>query len=102
LDDHIQHFALVINGTPEVHALPADVHDHFVEVPATARRRSAPLQIAGDLRSEFDRPATDGLVTDVNSTLGQHFFDVAETHCEAEIQPHAIADDIGWKPMPLE
>jgi hypothetical protein len=36
LDDHIQHFALVIDGAPQEHALPADVHDHFVEVPASA------------------------------------------------------------------
>jgi hypothetical protein len=102
LDDHVQHFAFVISRPPEIPALTADVHHHLIQMPARARRRTAPLQIASNLRAELDRPATDGLITDVDAALRQQFFDVAKVRCEAEIEPNPVADNIGRKPMPLK
>lgn len=40
LDEDVQHFALVVDGTPQVHPPPSDPHDHLVEVPAWARPAS--------------------------------------------------------------
>jgi hypothetical protein len=37
LDQHVEHLAFVINGTPEVHALAGDSHHHFVQTPSVAR-----------------------------------------------------------------
>jgi hypothetical protein len=36
LDQQIEDFALLIDGTPEVHAPAGDPHDHLVEVPSVA------------------------------------------------------------------
>ena len=42
LNQHVEHLAFVVNGTPQIHPLAVDPHHHFVEVPATAWPRTAP------------------------------------------------------------
>src|ERR1700732_661123 len=46
LDQDLQHLALVVDGTPQIHVLARDPDDHFVEMPAIARSRTAPSQCA--------------------------------------------------------
>jgi len=38
LDQHVQHLALVVDGAPEEHPAPADLHHHLVEMPSAGRR----------------------------------------------------------------
>lgn len=71
LGDEIEHFAFVIDGAPQIHPPADDPTDHFVEMPAWRRRRSALLQPPGDQRAELLRPAADGFVADVDAALGQ-------------------------------
>jgi hypothetical protein len=40
LDQHVENLTLVIDGTPQIHPLAGDPHDHLVEVPAIARLRT--------------------------------------------------------------
>ena len=47
-------------------------------------------------------PARDRLITDLNSTLGQHFFDVAQAQCEPEIQPDRMFDHVRRDSVALE
>jgi hypothetical protein len=42
LNQHIEDFALVIDGAPEPHPLAGDLHDHFVQMPAAGRLGSGP------------------------------------------------------------
>ena len=42
LNQHVEYLALVIDGTPQIHLPAGDPHHHLVEVPATARPRTAP------------------------------------------------------------
>jgi hypothetical protein len=42
LDQHVEHLAFMMDGTPEVHPLPADPHHHLVQVPTIARPRTVP------------------------------------------------------------
>jgi len=44
--------------------------------------------------SEFQRPAADGLVADLDPALGHEVFDVAKAQRETEIQPNRVADDV--------
>src|SRR6266404_2650340 len=77
LDQDLEDLALVVDGTPQIHALARDPDDHFIEMPAIARSRTAPSQTASDRRSEFEHPTANALVGDVESTLGKQLLDIA-------------------------
>ena len=53
LDQQIEDFALLIDGTPEVHAPSGDPHDHLVEVPSVARPGPPRAQASRDCGTEF-------------------------------------------------
>ena len=71
LDEDLEDLALVVDGTPQIHVLARDPHDHFVEMPAIARSRTAPSQAASDCRSEFEHPTANALIGEVKTALGK-------------------------------
>ena len=62
LDQDLEDLALVVEATPQIHVLARDPDDHFVEMPAIARSRTAPSQAPSDCRSEFEHPTANALV----------------------------------------
>jgi hypothetical protein len=56
LHQQIEDFALLVNGTPQVHPPAGDPHDHLVEVPSVARRRPPLPQASREERAEFEHP----------------------------------------------
>ena len=81
----VQNLAFVINGAPEVHAPAAHFAHHLIQMPPGRGAGSESLQPPSDLRPELDRPASDGLVADVDPTLGKKLLDVAKAQREAKI-----------------
>ena len=77
LDQDLEDFTLVVDGTPQIHVLARDPDDHFVEMPAIARSRTAPSQAPRDCRSEFEHPTANALVGQVEPTLGKQLLDIA-------------------------
>jgi len=73
----LEDLAFVVDGTPQIHVLARDPDDHFVEMPAVARSRTAPPQIPSDRRSEFEHPIANALVGDVEPTLDEQLLDIA-------------------------
>jgi hypothetical protein len=57
--------------------LARDPDEHFVEMPAIARSRTAPSQAPSDRLPEFEHPTADVLVGDVESALGEQLLDIA-------------------------
>ena len=90
----------MVDGTPQIHVLACDPNDHFVEMPAIARSRTAPSQAPSDCRSEFEHPTANALVRDVEAALGKQLLDIAIAQGEAEVQPHCVLDDDRRKTMP--
>ena len=80
--------------------LAGDPDDHFVEMPAITRSRTAPPQSPSDRRSEFEHPTANALVGDVEATLGKQFLHVAIAQGEAKEQPDRVLDDDRRKAMP--
>ena len=76
LNEHVENFALMVDGAPQVHPLPGDPNDHLVEVPSRPRPRAALPQLARDRRAEFQHPAPHRFIRDVVPTLGQQFLHV--------------------------
>jgi len=68
LNQQVEDLALVIDGPPEVHPLPGDPHHHLVQMPSIARPRAPP---ARDRGTEFQHPAPNRFVGDVESALRQ-------------------------------
>ena len=56
LDQHVENLALVIDGTPEIHPLTGDAHDHLVQMPVVARPRATLAQPSRDRGTELQRP----------------------------------------------
>jgi hypothetical protein len=38
----------------------------------------------------------------VDAALGHELFGIPIAEAEAEVEPHTVADDAGWEPMPLK
>ena len=79
LNQHVENLALVVDGTPQIHELAGDPDDHFVEMPAIARSRTAPSQSPSDRRSEFEHPTANAFVGEVKATLGKQLLDIRDS-----------------------
>ena len=99
LNQHIKDLAFVVDGTPEVHPLAGDPNNHLVQLPPIARAGTAPPQPPCDHRSELQHPAPDGLVGDVEPSLGEEILDVSVAEREPQVDPDRMLDDNRRKPV---
>jgi hypothetical protein len=58
-------------------------------------------QLVGIALTEFTTPFPDGFVRDNDSPAEQQLLDIAIAQAKAEIEPHRMADDLGWKAVIL-
>jgi hypothetical protein len=99
LDENIQDVAILIDRPPQVMPFAVDGQKHLIQVPLVARPGPAASELMGIRLSEFPAPLPDRLVGDDDSTGEQQLFDIAVAEAEAKVQPDAMADDLGRKPM---
>jgi hypothetical protein len=102
LDQDIQNLALVVDRAPPIHAPPADLHDHLVQMPAAGRRSPSPTQVRGDQRAELDHPAPHRLAADLDPRWASNSSTSRMLSVKRKYSQTAIADDIRRKPVPLE
>ena len=48
----------------------------------------------GEQRPELQHPSSDRFIGDVQPSLGQQIFDIAEAEGKAKIQPYGVPDDV--------
>src|ERR1700720_1001575 len=70
-------------------------------MPLVANPGQAATNLVGDSLAELARPLPHGFVADHDAARGQQLLHHAQPERKAEIQPHGMADDLGWKPMAL-
>src|SRR5829696_1512258 len=99
LDQQIQHLALTVDSTPQVHARALDRDHHFVQVPPARWPGSKPAQVAGEGGAELQDPAPDGLVGGFDAPLSQELFHIAVAESEPEVEPRCMSDYLGWELM---
>ncbi len=73
----------MIDGAPEIASLTVDAHKHFIQMPSPlnvpASRPPLPFpEFGGKERPEAVPPETDGFVADVDASLVQQVFDLAQ------------------------
>ena len=100
LNQDLEDLALMIDRAPQVHMPAGDPDDHFVEMPAVTRSRTAPSQSPGDRRSEFEHPTANALVGNVEPALGKQLLNIAIAQAEPEVQPDGVLDNDRRKAMP--
>jgi len=93
LNQDIQHFSLVIDSTPQIHALAIDGDKHLVEMPTPIRAGTRSSKLVRISQTELYRPAPDTLIGDVYATLGEHIFNIAKAQWKPEIEPDGVLDD---------
>ncbi len=94
LDQHIEHAAVLINGSPEIMQLAADANKHLVQEPFVSRLRPPPLQRLVGV-PEAQAPFPDSLLADEDASYGEDQFDFRQAQTEAVIQSDGLIDDLG-------
>src|SRR5215471_9518493 len=101
LHQNIQHVVVLIDGAPQVMALPVDGQKHFVQVPLVTWPGSSVLQLIGVCLSKLEAPLADGLVGHIDAAFEQQLLHVAVAQREAIVKPDPMADDLTWKAVVL-
>ena len=78
---------------------PGNFEHDLIEMPFVANPRKAATDLVGEVLAELARPLPHGFVADDDAARGQHLLDHAQPERKAEIQPHGVADDLGWEPI---
>jgi hypothetical protein len=95
----------MVDGAPEIKELAIDLHNDLVQMPAQLRIGShlhdLPLSdLGGEYRPKPVPPKPDGLVADVDPTLGQKILDVAQRQRVSDVHHHHQTDDL-WRAVEI-
>ena len=101
LQIHINDFAVLVDGPPQVVLFPADLHEHFIQKVSIAKSTMSTSQTSGKFRTEFIDPKSYRFVTDGDISLGWQILDISSTEIEAVVEPDCLLDDRRWEPMAL-
>src|SRR5690606_34978613 len=102
LHENVENLAFLVDSPPHEHAFATDRDDHLVEMPHAIGSAAPASDVRRDRWSELVRPATNCLIGNVDSTLGEQVLDVPQAHREPKIEPHCVAYDLRRKAMTLE
>jgi hypothetical protein len=101
LSENVEHNTVLIHGTPKIMLYSADPDEHLIEIPLIPRSWPPAAQAVGKAPAEFLAPATNGLVGDDDTPLGQKELNVPEAEAEHVIQPNRMADDVSGKAVAI-
>src|SRR5215471_7533157 len=73
LHQDIEHVIVLIDGAPQVMALPVDCQKDLVQVPLITWLGASTLQLIRIVLPTFQTPLTDGFMGDVDAALEQEF-----------------------------
>ncbi len=83
----LKNLAFMINGTPKVIRLAANLHKHLIEMPAPLSVPAhpidaLPLDVGGEQRPKSILPEPHRLMADIDAPLDQQILDVAQVQRE--------------------
>ena len=99
LNQNVDRITVLINGTPQIVLLAANLDKYFIEMPGIAQSTLAFLQNSGVLRSKSVAPLTNRFIRNLDPALGQEIFDNPKTETESVVEPNCVADDFRWESM---
>ena len=94
-----QYLTFVIHSPPQVVPFTVDLHEHLIQMPASAAGfhtlDPALLYLGSEHRAAPMPPEPHSLVTDVDAALVQQILDVPQRKRKPDIHHHGKADDLG-------
>src|SRR5271154_719329 len=89
----------MVDGAPKIAELAVDLHKHLIQMPAplriAAHMRDASLaDLGGEHWAKPIPPEPDGLMADIDPTLGQQILDVAQRQRVSHVHHHDQTDDL--------
>src|ERR1700733_4056833 len=95
----------MVDGAPKIAELAVDLHKHLIQMPVQLRIGShlhdLPLSdLGGEYRPKPVPPESDGLVADVDPTLGQKILDVAQRQRVSDVHHHDQTDAL-WRAVEI-
>jgi hypothetical protein len=70
-----------------------------IQMPLVARSRTPAAQLMGIGLPKCLTPIPHSRVRQDDAALGHELFDIPIAQAETEVQPHAVANDLGWEAM---
>jgi hypothetical protein len=101
LHQDIEYSPVLIHGPPEIVALAMDGEKDLIEIPFVTEPRTPMAKLIGIRLAEFATPFPNRFVRDDDATGEQQFLYIAIAQAEAEVQPDAMADDLGRETVML-
>ena len=92
LGEDFKNLAFVVNGAPKVNPLATDTDENLIKMPGSRRLNSARPDLCRNRRPEFQYPAADGFIADIDPALCQHFLDIPKAQWKAKIEPDGPLD----------
>jgi hypothetical protein len=100
-DQDVEDMAVLVDRTPQIMTYAIDGQKHLVEMSCVPWSRAPTPELVGIGLPKLSAPRAHGLVRQHDPTFCRHFFDMAVAEAEAEIQPHAVAEELCGEPMAL-
>ena len=97
LHEDVEHFALSIDGAPEIHSPAADRDGHLVEVPCRTGHAPRGAKAPRTTWTEGYDPSSNRLMRYVDPALGEQLLDITVAQREAKIDPDRVLNDFGRK-----
>ena len=97
LHEDVDHVAVFIHGSPQVVQPPADLDEHFVQMPGVAHPVSPASQAPRILAPERQTPLADRLIRDGDTAFREEILDLSETQANAVVDPDGVTDDVSGK-----
>ena len=97
LQQHINHFTILIDCTPKIVLLALDLHRGFIYEEGVAIALVPTPWSCGVFGSELDTPRTNRIIADSNPALGQSIFNITGAQVEATLEPNRVLNDVRRK-----
>jgi len=97
LNKDIDHFAILINSSPQVVLLSVYLDKYLIKIKRIAKPAVLLLELTSISGSKLDTTQSDRLIADRDALFCQLVFDVTEAQIESVIDPDCVADDAGVK-----
>jgi hypothetical protein len=101
LHQDIEHVAVLIDRPPHIMAFLVDREKHLAQMPLVAWSRTMAAQLIGIGLPNFPTPIPHRLVRQDDAALGHEPFDIPIAKAQTEVEPHTVADELGWEAMML-
>ena len=101
LKQNVQHVPVFVDCSPQPMLDPADLDADLVQMPSRTPPGFSMAQFLGQEWGELDVPLTEGLVTDLNTTLVKQFLNVPLAEGEAVVEPQGIPNDTQRESMSI-